>query len=58
VSREATTRCGRGRAEPSPAGPPRRRRSPRTVDETTRLLADLVAIPSVNPMGRDVSGPE
>jgi len=28
------------------------------VDETTRLLADLVAIPSVNPMGRDVSGPE
>ena len=24
----------------------------------TRLLADLVAIPSVNPMGRDVSGPE
>lgn len=28
------------------------------MDEMTRLLADLVAIPSVNPMGRAVSGPE
>ncbi|WP_165072238.1 M20 family metallopeptidase [Paludisphaera rhizosphaerae] len=28
------------------------------MDESTRLLADLVAIPSVNPMGRPVSGPE
>ena len=26
-------------------------------DAATRLLADLVAIPSVNPMGRDVAGP-
>jgi acetylornithine deacetylase len=26
--------------------------------ETTRLLADLVALPSVNPMGRDLHGPE
>jgi acetylornithine deacetylase ArgE len=26
--------------------------------ETTRLLRDLVAIPSVNPMGRDLQGPE
>ncbi len=26
--------------------------------ETTRLLRDLVAIPSVNPMGRGLSGPE
>jgi len=26
------------------------------MDELTRLLADLVAIPSVNPMGRDVAG--
>ena len=24
----------------------------------TQLLADLVRIPSINPMGRDVSGPE
>jgi len=28
------------------------------VDETTRLLAELVAIPSVNPMGASASGPE
>ena len=28
------------------------------VDAVTRLLSDLVAIPSVNPMGRAVSGPE
>ncbi|MGE3821169.1 MAG: M20 family metallopeptidase [Isosphaeraceae bacterium] len=28
------------------------------MDEVTRLLAELVAIPSVNPMGRPVSGPE
>lgn len=28
------------------------------MDEMTQLLADLVAIPSVNPMGRAVSGPE
>ncbi len=28
------------------------------MDELTRLLADLVAIPSMNPMGRDRSGPE
>ena len=28
------------------------------MEESTRLLADLVAIPSVNPMGRPVSGPE
>lgn len=28
------------------------------MDAVTRLLADLVAIPSVNPMGRAVSGPE
>jgi len=28
------------------------------LDAVTRLLSDLVAIPSVNPMGRDVSGPE
>lgn len=28
------------------------------MDEPTRLLADLVAIPSVNPMGRPVDGPE
>jgi acetylornithine deacetylase len=27
------------------------------VDSVTRLLADLVSIPSVNPMGRGVSGP-
>jgi acetylornithine deacetylase len=27
------------------------------VDEVTRLLSDLVAIPSVNPMGRLLSGP-
>jgi acetylornithine deacetylase len=27
------------------------------LDPVTRLLADLVAIPSVNPMGRQVSGP-
>src|SRR5438132_1141548 len=26
--------------------------------ETTRLLRDLVALPSVNPMGRPASGPE
>ena len=26
--------------------------------ETTRLLRDLVSIPSVNPMGRDLKGPE
>jgi acetylornithine deacetylase ArgE len=26
--------------------------------ETTRLLRDLVALPSVNPMGRDLSGPD
>ena len=26
--------------------------------ETTRLLADLVALPSVNPMGRPLQGPE
>jgi acetylornithine deacetylase/succinyl-diaminopimelate desuccinylase-like protein len=28
------------------------------VDEVTRLLSDLVAIPSVNPMGRQATGPE
>jgi acetylornithine deacetylase ArgE len=28
------------------------------MTETTRLLKDLVAIPSVNPMGRDLKGPE
>jgi acetylornithine deacetylase len=28
------------------------------VDDATRLLSDLVAIPSVNPMGRGLSGPE
>jgi acetylornithine deacetylase len=28
------------------------------MNETTRLLKDLVAIPSVNPMGRDLQGPE
>src|SRR5205807_2773353 len=28
------------------------------MTETTRLLRDLVAIPSVNPMGRDLKGPQ
>lgn len=28
------------------------------MTETTRLLKDLVSIPSVNPMGRDLQGPE
>jgi acetylornithine deacetylase len=28
------------------------------VDDLTRLLSELVAIPSVNPMGRTVSGPQ
>jgi len=28
------------------------------VDELTKLLAELVAIPSINPMGRNRSGPE
>ena len=28
------------------------------MDDVTRLLCDLVAIPSVNPMGRPLSGPE
>jgi succinyl-diaminopimelate desuccinylase len=28
------------------------------VDNLTRLLSDLVAIPSVNPMGRSLAGPE
>jgi acetylornithine deacetylase len=28
------------------------------MKETTRLLSDLVALPSVNPMGRAISGPE
>src|SRR5205823_9890797 len=28
------------------------------MTEITRLLKDLVAIPSVNPMGRDLQGPE
>ncbi len=28
------------------------------MDEVTRLLSDLVAIPSVNPMGRPATGPE
>jgi acetylornithine deacetylase ArgE len=28
------------------------------ISETTRLLRDLVALPSVNPMGRDLKGPE
>lgn len=31
---------------------------PRLVDAVTRLLSDLVSIPSVNPMGRDLRGPE
>jgi acetylornithine deacetylase len=30
---------------------------PKTVDSLTRLLSDLVAIPSVNPMGRPLQGP-
>src|SRR5262245_15935140 len=30
----------------------------RPVDEVTRLLSELVAIPSVNPMGRLLSGAE
>jgi acetylornithine deacetylase len=29
-----------------------------TTDETTRLLRDLVALPSVNPMGRPLTGPD
>ncbi len=28
------------------------------MDDLARLLSDLVAIPSVNPMGRGLSGPE
>src|SRR5438552_12192982 len=28
------------------------------MTETTRLLKDLVAIPSINPMGRDLQGPQ
>ncbi len=28
------------------------------MNETTRLLRDLVALPSINPMGRDLRGPE
>lgn len=28
------------------------------MDDTTRLLRDLVALPSINPMGRDLRGPE
>ena len=28
------------------------------MDDLARLLSDLVAIPSVNPMGRALSGPE
>jgi acetylornithine deacetylase ArgE len=28
------------------------------MNETTRLLRDLVALPSVNPMGRDLTGPD
>ena len=28
------------------------------MHETTRLLRDLVALPSVNPMGRPLSGPD
>src|SRR5262249_22538983 len=28
------------------------------MHESTRLLRDLVALPSVNPMGRDLTGPE
>jgi len=28
------------------------------MTETTRLLRDLVALPSINPMGRDMRGPE
>src|SRR5439155_4480226 len=28
------------------------------MTETTRLLKDFVAIPSVNPMGRDLKGPQ
>src|SRR5690606_29849189 len=39
-----------------PSRPPDLRES-RALDHVTRLLADLVAIPSVNPMGRPVSGP-
>ena len=27
------------------------------MDDVTRLLSDLVAIPSVNPMGRRLAGP-
>lgn len=34
-----------------------RHRKPNVLDAATRLLADLVAIPSVNPMGRTMSGP-
>src|SRR5687767_5969134 len=33
-------------------------RTRRMALDLTALLADLVAIPSVNPMGRDVEGPE
>src|SRR5271167_1410298 len=28
------------------------------MDQVTRLLSDLVSIPSVNPMGRNLTGPE
>src|SRR5688572_11986341 len=28
------------------------------MTETTRLLRDLVALPSINPMGRSLQGPE
>ena len=38
------------------SAPPRRPRS-RALDAVTRLLSDLVAIPSVNPMGRPLGGP-
>src|SRR4051794_19348577 len=49
---------GRGRTprRHAPKTSPRAR-EPNPVDDVTRLLSELVAIPSVNPMGRPMSGP-
>src|SRR4051794_39141011 len=43
-------RCRHLPAEPSGSGA-------ESVDDVTRLLSNLVAIPSVNPMGRSLGGP-
>ncbi len=45
-------------SSPSPPRPPFRTRPAPCRPVSIATLADLISIPSVNPMGRDLDGPE